>query len=161
MARGEGRAPMSGPADGPDPEAAGFDVGDFLPYLLNQAAEEAGAGFQKLYKARYGLLRTEWRVLFHLGRHGAMTARDICDRSRTHKTKVSRAVRGLEARRFLTRAESEGDRRAEILSLTPAGRAAYLDLARIARDYDAGLSRMFTREEALTLRAALRRLAGT
>ena len=72
-----------------------FDLKDFLPYLLNQAAEEASLGFQVLYKERYGMLRTEWRVLFHLGRYGDMTAKEICDRARTHKTKVSRAVAAL------------------------------------------------------------------
>ena len=57
-----------------------FDLQYFLPYLLNQAAEEASIAFQKVYKSRYGMLRTEWRVLFHLGRYGAMTATDIGER---------------------------------------------------------------------------------
>ena len=75
-----------------------FDLAEFLPYLLNMAAEQAGRGFQKYYKARYGMVRTEWRVVYHLGLGGDMTARDICNRARTHKTKVSRAVAALEAR---------------------------------------------------------------
>ena len=40
---------------------------DFLPYLLNHAAEEVGQGFGRIYQDRYGMLRTEWRVLAHLG----------------------------------------------------------------------------------------------
>ena len=44
-----------------------FDLQLFLPYLLNQAAEESSLSFQRVYKDRYGMLRTEWRVLFHLG----------------------------------------------------------------------------------------------
>lgn len=54
------------------------DLADFLPYLLNRAAEETSLGFQEHYRRRYGMLRTEWRVLFHLGRHGELSARDIC-----------------------------------------------------------------------------------
>lgn len=150
---------MSGPRTPPPREATGFDLADFLPYLLNQAAEEAGAGFQKVYKDRYGMLRTEWRVLFHLGRHGSMTAREICERARTHKTKVSRAVKALEQRRFLERREDEADRRAEVLSLTHAGRTAYLDLTEVARRYDERIASQFTPEEAKALREALRRLA--
>ena len=42
-----------------------FDLQLFLPYLLNQAAEESSLSFQRVYKDRYGMLRTEWRVLFH------------------------------------------------------------------------------------------------
>ena len=45
-----------------------------------------------------------------------------------HKTKVSRAVRALEERRWLTRRESEEDRREEILSLTAQGRKVYNDI---------------------------------
>ena len=54
-----------------------FALQDFLPYLLNRAAEESSLGFQKHYKNRYGMLRSEWRVLFHLGNYGQMTAKEI------------------------------------------------------------------------------------
>ncbi|WP_108661403.1 MarR family winged helix-turn-helix transcriptional regulator [Acuticoccus kandeliae] len=141
------------------PDAPPFDLDDFLPYLLNIAAEETAAGFASVYKARYGMLRTEWRVLFHLGRYGPMTAREISERARTHKTKVSRAVAALEARRFLTREEMEHDRRHERLSLTAKGRAAFLDLCGTARTYDAAVVAPFTEEEQAVLRACLRRLA--
>lgn len=136
-----------------------FDLRDFLPYLLNQAAGEVSAGFQTFYKSRYGMLRTEWRVLFHLGRYGEMTATEVCTRARVHKTKVSRAVTRLEARRFLRRQVSQHDRRAEVLALTDAGRAAYDDLSLQAQAYDAKLMSGFTDDEAQALRGALRRLA--
>ena len=67
-----------------------FALQDFLPYLLNRAAEESSLGFQKHYKNRYGMLRTEWRVLFHLGNYGEMTAKEIGSRAKIHKTKISR-----------------------------------------------------------------------
>ena len=136
-----------------------FDLQDFLPYLLNQAAEECGLEFQKVYKKRYGMLRTEWRVLFHLGRYGDMTAKDICDRARVHKTKVSRAVSALQLRGFLKRVQMEQDRRHERLSLTPAGVGAYRDLQAVAADYDLKLAAEFSAEEQRNLRDALRRLA--
>jgi DNA-binding MarR family transcriptional regulator len=140
-------------------EKHNFDLQDFLPYLLNQAAEESGLEFQKVYKQRYGMLRTEWRVLFHLGRYGDMTAKDICDRARVHKTKVSRAVSALENRCFLKRVQMEQDRRHERLSLTPPGASAYNDLQGVAADYDAKLAAEFSVEEQRNLRDALRRLA--
>jgi DNA-binding MarR family transcriptional regulator len=105
------------------------------------------------------MLRTEWRVVFHLGRYGAMTATEVCTRSRIHKTKVSRAVAKLEARRFLRRQVSTRDRRAEVLTLTDAGRAAYSDLQAQAQAYEAKLTAGFTPEEAAALRRALQRLA--
>jgi len=138
-----------------------FDLQGFLPYLLNQAAEESSLAFQQIYKSRYGMLRTEWRVLFHLGIYGRMTAREIGQRSKMHKTKISRAVAKLAQRRFLTRERDENDRRLEYLELTTAGLRAYRDLREVAMEYNAGLLGQFSKEEAKILRRMLRKLANS
>ena len=135
-----------------------FDPENFLPYLLNRAAEAASLGFAQVYKDRYGLLRTEWRVLFHLGHYGDMSARDIGQRAGIHKTKISRAVARLEARRFLTRQKSDSDRRLETLALTPAGRAIYADLSAVAAEYDKMLADQLPPGAADNMRNNLRRL---
>lgn len=137
-----------------------FDLQSFTPYLLNRAAETTSLEFQAHYRARYGMLRTEWRVLFHLGSHGALTARDICDRARLHKTKVSRAVAALEAKRFLARHRRAEDRRQENLALTRAGRGAFEDLCEVAGAFDARLMKAFSARERQILRRRLTRLAG-
>lgn len=136
-----------------------FELEAFLPYALNRAAEAASHGFQAVYKSRYGMLRTEWRVLAHLGRYGEMTARDICTRAGLHKTKVSRAVKTLGERRFLTRRTVEADRRQEVLTLTPAGAAAYRALAAEARAYDAALAARLAPDDLAALHRVLRALA--
>jgi DNA-binding MarR family transcriptional regulator len=136
-----------------------FDLQDFLPYLLNQAAEASSLEFQQVYKNRYGMLRTEWRVLFHLGIYGRMSAKEIGQRSKMHKTKISRAVQKLAERRFLTRQTDAHDRRLEWLDLTAQGKAAYRDLREIAMRYDAGLAGKLTERENAVLRKALRKLA--
>jgi DNA-binding MarR family transcriptional regulator len=46
-----------------------------------------------------------------------------------HKTKVSRAVAQLEERKFLARRPNRADLRESFLSLTPAGRTVYEELA--------------------------------
>lgn len=141
------------------PDNFEFDLRDFLPYVLNQAAEATSLEFRKSYKNQYGMLRTEWRVLFHLGRYGTLTAKQICDRARLHKTKVSRAVRALEQKRFLTRSVLADDRRHEELHLTRAGMAAYQELAREARKFDAQIVAGFDPEEEAILRRCLKKLA--
>ena len=113
-----------------------FDLERFLPYLLNQAAEAASRGFQDIYRDRYAMTRTQWRVMANLGKFGAMTARDICAISHIEKTQVSRAVAHLQRAGMLMRSPSLQDRRAEILSLTATGLAAYADLGQRAVDYD-------------------------
>lgn len=136
-----------------------FNLEQFLPYLLNQAAEVSSLSFQQVYKGRYGMLRTEWRVLFHLGLYGRMTASEIGARAKTHKTKISRAVHQLVTRRFVKRERDENDRRVEHLTLTPAGQAAYVELSGIAQQYEAALVTSLTAEETKVLRRALVKLA--
>ncbi len=136
-----------------------FELREFLPYLLNQAAERSGLAFQKHYKDRYGMLRTEWRVLFHLGRYGAMTAKDIGAMAQVHKTKISRAVAALEAKRFLSRQEMDHDRRHEQLQLTPAGHCAFTEICRAAQDFDRRITAGLPPEEVRILKACLAQIA--
>ncbi len=137
-----------------------FILQDFLPFLLNRAAEECSLQFQTQYRDRYGMLRMEWRVLFHLGIYGSMTAKEIGARAKIHKTKISRAVAKLSDRRFVARNRDQTDRRAEHLSLTSAGEAAYRDLRSVAKTYDEKLTAQFSDEEAEILRRLLRKLSG-
>lgn len=137
----------------------GFDLQDFLPYLLNQAAEATSRGFQTAYRDRYGFTRTQWRVMANLGKFGAMTARDICAISHIEKTKVSRAVAALEQTSLLSRAPSVTDRRAELLSLTGQGRAVFAELGTLALAFDRQLRGMLGAGDAEKLATLLRRLA--
>ncbi len=137
-----------------------FDPQDFLPYLLYQAAEALSLEFQRHYRGQYGMLRTEWRVLFHLGCYGEMTAKEICVRARLHKTKVSRAVAALQTKRFLTRRELERDRRHALLQLTALGQRAFADLSRSAHAFDSEVRAAMSPDEAETLHRCLIRIAG-
>lgn len=113
------------------------NLAEFLPYLLFRAAEQTSRDFQKRYQARFGMLRTEWRVLFHLGM-GLQSAKQICDFAGLHKTKVSRAVQALEDKRFLKRTPNPKDRRSEYLELTKAGQSALAELTQDASLYAQG-----------------------
>ncbi len=137
-----------------------FDLVHFLPYSMTMAADALSLEFQQIYKGRFGMLRTEWRVLFHLGRYGPMTAKDICQRARVHKTKVSRAVTALEIKRYLSRQEVETDRRHSLLQLTRQGDAVFSELYQEARAFDARVRQSMTRKEAETLHKLVNRIAG-
>ncbi|WP_378941870.1 MarR family winged helix-turn-helix transcriptional regulator [Mesorhizobium sp. ANAO-SY3R2] len=131
-----------------------FDLESFLPYRLNRAAEMISLSFAREYKQRFQMTRPEWRALAALGSIGRMTATEIGAHSHMHKTKVSRAVRALEQRRWLNRTEDDDDRRVEHLELTPLGQKSYQEVAALARAYQAAL------EEALGKGAIERIKAG-
>jgi DNA-binding MarR family transcriptional regulator len=105
---------------------------EFLPYRLNVAAALVSQALSRIYAERYGIGVPEWRVLVTLGQYGMMTGKAIGEHSHMHKTKVSRAVALLEKRKLLTRRANKADMREAFLSLTPAGRAIYQDLAPVA-----------------------------
>jgi DNA-binding MarR family transcriptional regulator len=88
-----------------------------------------------------------------------MTASDISQRARIHKTKISRAVAKLAARRWVSRSRDESDRRSEHLELTAAGRSVYEDLRQQAQVYDQRLTQGFSAEDVALLRRMLRQLA--
>lgn len=117
-----------------------FKLETFLPYRLNLAAELVSQRFAAQYRARYRMTRPEWRALAALGSYGRMTATEIGANSSMHKTKVSRAVRALEEKRWLKRSEDLDDRRIEHLELTPAGRRIYGEMVVLARDYERELA---------------------
>jgi DNA-binding MarR family transcriptional regulator len=136
----------------------------FLPYRLNRLADAVSRSFADIYRARHGLTRPEWRTLATLGQYGTMTATGIGVHSAMHKTKVSRAVAALEARRWLKREMNSADRRVEYLSLTRAGQHAYAELVPAAKAFEADLlSRLKPDERDALLKglAALERAALT
>ena len=111
----------------------------FLPYRLARAAEIISRQFATLYRERHGLTRPEWRTLATIGQFDRITATEIGAHSSMHKTKVSRAIRALEERKWITRQVDDIDRRIEHIELTREGRTHYRDLVTLARSYEAKL----------------------
>ncbi|MBQ0824640.1 MarR family transcriptional regulator [Microvirga sp. HBU67558] len=107
---------------------AKLQLEQFLPYRLNRLASAVSQDFRSIYGPHYDLTIPEWRVLATLGQFEELSAKEIGRHSSMHKTKVSRAVRTLEERRWLKRRGSEEDRREEILTLTVDGQRAYRDI---------------------------------
>ena len=94
----------------------------------NRISTAVSQEFRSVYGPHHDLTIPEWRVLATLGQFDQMGAKAIGAHSSMHKTKVSRAVRALEERRWLKRRESSEDRREEILTLTALGRKVYDDI---------------------------------
>ena len=65
---------------------------------------------------------TQLKAMFHLNDHGELTVKEIASRVGMSLPAVSRAVDGLVQRQFVTRRESESDRRSREIALLPEGR---------------------------------------
>jgi len=116
--------------------AANFDLDNFLPYRLHQAAERTSSDFYQQYREKYSLRRTEWRVLFNIGQYGPISATEIAEASGLEKTKISRAVQRLFERGWLRRIHLESDRRKQELELTKSGLKVFHELAKLASTFN-------------------------
>jgi DNA-binding MarR family transcriptional regulator len=153
------------PADDNAAAASAASAGDaplrleeFLPYRLNVVASLVSQALSRIYVRRYSIGVPEWRVLVTLGQYGVMTGKAVGAHSHMHKTKVSRAVAMLEKRKLLARRINQADMREAFLSLTPAGRAIYEDLAPIALDFTDRLTEVINPGDRVAFDRALKQL---
>jgi DNA-binding MarR family transcriptional regulator len=137
---------------------AALKLEQFLPYRLNVVSSLTSQALSSIYAQRYRIGVPEWRVLVTLGQYGVMTGKAIGGHSHMHKTKVSRAVALLERRKLVTRRANKADMREAFLSLTPAGRAIYQELAPIALEFVARLADDISAADRTTFERVLTRL---
>jgi DNA-binding MarR family transcriptional regulator len=123
------------PAPAVSVNQAALRLDEFLPSRLNVCSSLVTQALSRIYAERYRIGVPEWRVLVTLGEFGMMTAKAIGLHSHMHKTKVSRAVALLERRKFVSRKANRDDLREAFLSLTPAGRDIYNELAPAALEF--------------------------
>src|SRR5262245_47140696 len=131
---------------------------EFLPYRLNVLASLVSQALSRIYVERYGLGVPEWRVLVTLGQFGVMTGKAVGAHSHMHKTKVSRAVAELEKRKLIGRRANRADLRESFLSLTPAGRTIYEELAPGALDFARRLAEVVSPADRVAFERAMERL---
>jgi DNA-binding MarR family transcriptional regulator len=153
----------NGPSDetanaGGRADNAPLKLEEFLPYRLNVVASLVSQALSRIYAERYSIGVPEWRVLVTLGQFGMMTGKAIGAHSHMHKTKVSRAVALLERRKLITRRANRADLRESFLTLTPAGRAMYEDLAPIALEFTQRLSEVIEPADRAAFERAINRL---
>jgi DNA-binding MarR family transcriptional regulator len=134
-----------------------LELQDFLPHRLNVLSSLVSQALTRVYR-QYGIGIPEWRVLVSLGQFGVMTGKAIGARTHMHKTKVSRAVAQLEERKFLNRRANRDDLREAFLSLTPAGRAVYDELAPRALEFTDRLSEVVALADRVAFDRAVRQL---
>lgn len=115
---------------------AKVDLLRFIPFRLNRLAAEISRDLSEVYSDQFGIDITEWRVLATLGMSEPRSAQFIVRCTRTHKSKISRAVTRLALAGLIEGVPNSDDRRETQLRMTKKGRALYEKLAPVVLGYE-------------------------
>lgn len=130
----------------------------FLPYRLSIASNLVSSAIEQQYRALFGLRIPEWRLVAVLAEGSGMTQQALTHATRMDKVTVSRAAIALFDRALVTRAPNPGDQRSHLLSLSPAGRALYDEVAPKALEIEARIFGALDPAERMQLKAMLERV---
>ena len=120
---------------------ATLDLTNFLPFRLNQIAAEISGRLSTIYAERFGLDVPQWRVMATLVDRDGLSAQEIVESTRTHKSTISRAVQALIQRGLVTAGADDQDGRARKLALTKAGRQLMDEIVPLAQSFERDLLR--------------------
>ncbi|TNJ44470.1 MarR family winged helix-turn-helix transcriptional regulator [Phaeobacter sp. B1627] len=113
---------------------------------------------QRILQRASGLSIVEWRVLWDLSEAGPMTIRDLAEIQRIDHSQLSRALPAMRDKGYVTMARNGQDGRQVLVSLAPAGIAAYAQSAPVMKQRRDALKAAFTDEELKTFVGLLDRL---
>jgi MarR family transcriptional regulator, lower aerobic nicotinate degradation pathway regulator len=100
------------------PDAHGFMALDAIRKLVRVLGESA-----RLAQGRTGITGAQLFVLRVLADHPSLSINELAERTMTHQSSVSAVVSRLVERGLVTRAPAPDDRRRQLVTLTPRGRA--------------------------------------
>ena len=134
---------------------------EFVPFRLNRLADAVSLKLSDIYRDRFVLEIPEWRVLVTIGQFQERTAQQISLSTRMHKSRVSRAVASMEARKLVEGTSNAVDGREMRLCLTKAGERMYAALVPLALERERELLSCLSDSERRIFLTAITRLEGS
>lgn len=113
-----------------------FNLTEFLPYQLSIASNAVSNRIARVYDDTYGLKVTEWRVMAMLGDAGALTQRQLAERTLMDKVAVNRACKMLEQRGLAIRLPNQRDGRSHHLELTDEGAKMHAEIVPLIKQVE-------------------------
>lgn len=116
-----------------------------LPIALLRAREAVMSHFRPML-ANHGVTEQQWRVLRVLNEAGTLDASEVADRAFILAPSLTRMIRSLEERGFISKHKDKGDGRRVLLKLAPAGEDVIHEVLPDSRKIYAVLEERFGRE---------------
>ena len=126
-----------------------LDLNKYIPGLLLWLSNKVASSAGQIYRARFGIGVTDWRVLAYFEVYPWTTAASACELMGLDKAAVSRSVAMLQESGWL-RLRPSGLRKIEY-STTPAGKKFHDQVHAVAIAREQALLNGLTTEERATL----------
>jgi DNA-binding MarR family transcriptional regulator len=159
----EGRAARGAPAKPAGTGASrrskhGLDMDAFVPVHLTYLAQKISSSASALYRPKFGIGITDWRIVALLAVEPWITPGRICDATGLDKGAVSRSVRDLIEAGFVELKAGNGTQRRRPLALTPKGLSLHDRMVKAAIARQEQLLAGFSAEERALLIEFLTRM---
>jgi len=136
-----------------------LDFARYVPASLLHISNKLSTGANALYRRKFGVNVTEWRVLAVLANEPDISSQRICEVVGFDKAVVSRVVKGLASRALVKIVGDVGDGRRHRIWLSAKGRALYGRIVVVALERERRLLSTFAPHEIETLIAFLAKLS--
>ena len=126
-------------------------------FLLSRVGAAVRAGFKDVL-ARWGVRPQQYLVLLILDASAGVSQQELCAAARVDSGNMVELLDGLEALRYAQRDRDPRDRRRYLVTITPRGRTALVELRQAVAEYDQRFFGPLTGPEQDQLIAILSRL---
>src|SRR6266498_4083315 len=137
-------------------KALDFEI--YVPAFLTLLANKISSGASAIYRPKFGVGITDWRIMALLAVEPWIVAGRVCDVTGLDKAAVSRSLRDLAGRALVDVEVDETDQRRQLIALTRRGVALHDRMVDIAVERECQLLAALSPEEQAALVDYLKRL---
>jgi DNA-binding MarR family transcriptional regulator len=98
---------------------------DLVNYQMHVIESCSSSNVTRICEGEFGITRREWRFIALLAALGPLAPSDVAVRAGLDRSRTSKALMALLAKKLIERQALEGDRRRATVRLTEAGQALY------------------------------------
>lgn len=135
-----------------------MDLNKFLPYQLSVLSNKISTGIAKYYREQYNITIAQWRVLALLSDKSNQSAKELTIKSQMDKVRVSRTMKSLEERNFISQQACPKDKRARRYMLTTQGSALINQVKPKALDFEKRLLETLNTQQKQDLQSCIKAL---
>ncbi|MBT1451256.1 MarR family transcriptional regulator [Glaciecola sp. XM2] len=130
----------------------------YMPYRLSIVSNKVSSIVAQIYKDKFALSITEWRIMAVLGEYPGVSADEISVKTQIEKSLISRAISNLLKRKLVQRSIARDDKRRSEITLSETGYEVYAEIAPLSLQYEKALLDCLSEQEQTQLSEMIDRL---